>query len=95
MICTAKKALETFNPDEVNGWSGKELNIELHRPLDEEDDWTPWDPWTLAFASGTFLLSFSMPNFHFHAVTAYDILRSRGVPLGKRDYEGRLRTRSP
>jgi hypothetical protein len=41
----------------------------------------------------TFLLSFSLPNFHFHAVTAYDILRTRGVPLGKRDYEGRLRTR--
>jgi hypothetical protein len=29
--------------------------------------------------------SFSLPNFHFHAVTAYDILRSRGVPLGKRE----------
>jgi hypothetical protein len=26
-------------------------------------------------------------------VTAYDILRTRGVPLGKRDYEGQLRTR--
>jgi hypothetical protein len=36
----------------------------------------------------------SAPNFHFHAVTAYNILRSRGVPLGKRDYEGRLRTSS-
>ena len=43
--------------------------------------------------SETFLLSFSLPNFHFHAVTAYDILRTRGVPLGKRDYEGQLRTR--
>jgi hypothetical protein len=32
------------------------------------------------------LLSFSLPNFHFHAVTAYDI--------GKRDDEGRLRTRA-
>jgi hypothetical protein len=35
-----------------------------------------------------------LPNFHFHAVTAYDILRSRGVPLSKRDYEGQLRTNS-
>jgi hypothetical protein len=35
-----------------------------------------------------------LPNFHFHAVTVYDILRTQGVPLGKRDYEGRLRTRA-
>ena len=33
-----------------------------------------------------FLLSFSLPNFYFHATTAYDILRSKGVPLGKRDF---------
>ena len=47
----------------------------------------------LAFTSESFILSFSLPNFHFHAVTAYDILRSLGVPIGKRDYEGRLRVR--
>ncbi|PCC68180.1 protein of unknown function [Nannocystis exedens] len=35
-----------------------------------------------------------LPNFHFHAVTAYDILRSHGVPIGKRDYEGQLRSRT-
>ncbi len=38
------------------------------------------------------LLSFSQPNFHFHATTFYDILRHQGVPLGKRDYLGALRT---
>ena len=95
MISNAQAALEAFTPDEVNGWSGKELDIELHRPLNENDAWRPWDPRTLAFTAETFLLSFSMPNFHFHAVTAYDILRSRGVLIGKRDYEGRLRNRSP
>lgn len=95
MIRNAETALEAFTPGEVNGWSGKELNIELHRPLDELDAWTPWEPRSFAFTAETFLLSFSLPNFHFHAVTAYDILRSRGVPIGKRDYEGRLRnTRS-
>lgn len=26
------------------------------------------------------------PNLFFHLVTAYDILRSKGVPLGKMDY---------
>lgn len=93
MIGKAETALEAFTPDEVNRWAGKELNIELHRPLDEKDAWTPWEPRTLAFTPETFILSFSLPNFHFHAVTAYNILRLHGVPIGKRDYEGRLRTR--
>ena len=29
---------------------------------------------------------FLIPNFYFHLVTAYDILRMSGVPIGKRDY---------
>ena len=29
---------------------------------------------------------FLMPNFYFHMVTAYDILRMAGVSIGKRDY---------
>jgi uncharacterized protein len=29
---------------------------------------------------------FLLPNFYFHLVTAYDILRMTGVPIGKRDY---------
>ena len=80
MIARAEAALKAFTPEEVNGCSGKDLDLQI-------------GPRRLAFTSETFLLSFSLPNFHFHAVTAYDILRTRGVPLGKRDYEGRLRTR--
>lgn len=34
------------------------------------------------------LLNRSMPNFFFHATTAYDILRHNGVELGKRDFMG-------
>jgi hypothetical protein len=33
-----------------------------------------------------FLQHWSIPHFYFHVVTAYDILRHNGVPLGKRDY---------
>jgi hypothetical protein len=80
MIVKAETALEAFIPEEVNRCAGKHLNLNI-------------GPRRLAFTSENFILSFSLPNFHFHAVTAYDILRSRGVPLGKRDYEGRLRTR--
>lgn len=34
----------------------------------------------------TMLTSAMVPNLFFHVVTAYDILRSKGVPLAKRDY---------
>jgi hypothetical protein len=33
-----------------------------------------------------YLEDFLMPNFHFHLVTTYAILRNLGVPVGKRDY---------
>jgi hypothetical protein len=81
MVGTAITALEAFTPDEVNSGSGKDLDLQI-------------GPRRLAFTADIFILSFSLPNFHFHAVTAYDILRTRGVPIGKRDYEGRLRTLS-
>ena len=45
----------------------------------------------LPFTGTNFLLSFSQPNFYFHATTAYAILRAEGLPLGKRDFIGRLR----
>jgi len=36
-------------------------------------------------------MSFSQPNFYFHAATAYDIARAKGVAIGKRDFLGRMR----
>lgn len=32
----------------------------------------------------------TMPNFYFHVATAYAILRHQGVPLGKKDFIGKL-----
>lgn len=40
------------------------------------------------FDGHSYLLTFALPNFYFHLTTAYDILRSQGVPLGKLDYLG-------
>jgi hypothetical protein len=45
----------------------------------------------LDFTAENFLLSFSQPNFYFHATTSYDILRWKGVSIGKRDFTGKLR----
>ena len=46
------------------------------------------DKFVVPFTGQSFLLTFSVPNFYFHATTAYDILRQLGVPIGKRDYLG-------
>jgi hypothetical protein len=35
-----------------------------------------------------YLLHYALPNFYFHAATAYDILRHNGLPVGKRDFIG-------
>ncbi|MEP7119327.1 MAG: DUF1993 domain-containing protein [Byssovorax sp.] len=41
-------------------------------------------------STADFLNEMSLPNFYFHAVTAYDILRHNGVPLGKMGYIGSM-----
>jgi hypothetical protein len=38
------------------------------------------------FDGATYLTGFALPNFFFHATTAYAILRHAGVPLGKPDF---------
>ena len=45
----------------------------------------------LPFTNRNFLMTFSLPNFYFHATTTYDILRANGVSLGKMDYLGQIR----
>ena len=37
-----------------------------------------------------YVWEYALPNLFFHFTTAYDILRSNGVPLGKSDYLGEL-----
>ncbi|MGI0495012.1 DUF1993 domain-containing protein [Alkalinema pantanalense CENA528] len=40
----------------------------------------------LELLGSVYINDFLIPNFYFHLVTAYDILRMIGVPIGKRDY---------
>ncbi|MBV8506584.1 MAG: DUF1993 domain-containing protein, partial [Alphaproteobacteria bacterium] len=40
------------------------------------------------FRAQNYLYHFAMPNFYFHTTTAYNILRSLGVEIGKRDFMG-------
>jgi len=78
LIAEARTELQGYTPDAVNAREGQEIIFQMgeHR---------------LPFTAENFVLSFSMPNFYFHATTAYDILRMKGVPIGKRDFMGALR----
>jgi hypothetical protein len=42
----------------------------------------------MQFKGQQYLVHFVLPNFYFHATTAYDILRHCGVEIGKRDFLG-------
>jgi uncharacterized protein len=74
-------ALAAVTAAEVDGFVGRDMRFVFGERR-------------LEFTAENFLLSFSLPNFYFHATTAYDILRWKGLPLGKRDFTGRLRLKS-
>jgi uncharacterized protein len=78
LVSEARATLEAIKPEEVNVLEGKDVIFSVG------DRKVP-------FKAEDFLMSFSLPNFYFHATTAYDILRQKGVPLGKRDFLGRMR----
>lgn len=78
LVAGAKQELEGLDQKAVNALEGKEMAFALGDRR-------------MPFLAEDFVLSFSLPNFHFHAATAYDILRIEGVPIGKRDYMGALR----
>lgn len=70
--------LEAMDAETVNGLAGRKLLFKLGGN-------------EIPFTAENFLLSFSLPNFYFHATTAYDILRGNGVPLGKLDFLGAMK----
>jgi uncharacterized protein len=53
-------------------------------------------PWMASSMPGkylkaeVYLYQFAIPNIYFHLVTAYDIVRSQEVSIGKMDYIGQL-----
>jgi len=78
IVADARAALEKVSVDEVNGFVGRDVTFAFGERK-------------VPFTGEGFLLSFSVPNFYFHASQAYGILRMKGVPLGKQDFMGRLR----
>src|SRR5690348_12859610 len=68
--------LKSIKPNEIDGTESKDISITFSSGQIRQ------------FTGQSLLLGNSLPNFYFHATTAYDIIRQCGVEIGKRDFMG-------
>ncbi|MCY3811829.1 MAG: DUF1993 domain-containing protein [Gammaproteobacteria bacterium] len=80
MVTEAREGLAAYDADTVNGYAGKAMEFRMGQMV-------------MPFNAEDFLLTFSLPNFYFHATTTYDMLRMKGTQIGKGDFLGRPRMR--
>ncbi|MEO8702336.1 MAG: DUF1993 domain-containing protein [Kofleriaceae bacterium] len=73
-IASVMTYLETFKPEDFAGAEERKISLPWM-----ENKWMRGDEYVAQFA---------LPNFYFHVVTVYSILRHNGVELGKRDFIG-------
>ncbi len=73
--------LKNFSADEVDACSEQEVLFKMG-----SIEWP--------FSADSFILSFSLPNFYFHVTTMYDMLRMRGVSVGKLDFIGKMQLKN-
>jgi uncharacterized protein len=50
---------------------------------------------SMSFVARDYLFTFAYGNFFFHVTTAYDLLRHRGLGIGKRDFLGAVKMKAP
>jgi hypothetical protein len=73
-IAEALQDLAMFTPDDFGGAAERQITMPLQPPMVLEVD------------GSHFLHRWMLPNFFFHLVTAYDILRANGLDIGKKDF---------
>lgn len=74
-VATALAYVGTFTEAAFAGADSREITLKMRHG-------------ELQFTGQVFLSEFALPNFYFHATTAYNILRHNGVVLGKADFMG-------
>jgi uncharacterized protein len=67
--------LRTVKKEQVDGSEGRDIVLKFPNQ-------------TFEFKGLGYLTGFAIPNFTFHVVTAYNILRHNGVAIGKSDFLG-------
>lgn len=77
LIDTAEKTLalaKSVEPSEVDDAADREVQIGLGKSG------------TITTTGRGYVFGYAIPNFYFHLTTAYAILRSKGISVGKSDY---------
>jgi hypothetical protein len=69
--------LNTIKPAQLDGQEDKDVTV-------------PMGGQPRVFKAKNYLYHFALVNFYFHATTAYSILRSLGIDIGKRDFMGQM-----
>jgi len=76
-IASVSTFIEGFKREDFDDIDRRKIRLPWMKP----DQWlSPYD----------YLVQFALPNYYFHVITAYAILRHKGVQLGKQDFIGGL-----
>ncbi|MEJ2238129.1 MAG: DUF1993 family protein [Gemmatimonadales bacterium] len=76
LVSTTRTALSSIDVENTTLPEGKRLDFGLGRYAE--------------LSGEEYVNDFLVPNFYFHLVTTYDILRANGVQIGKADYMAHL-----
>ena len=78
LVARVKKTLDYIDTISASALEGSETR-DIKIPLRDR---------TVEFKGLPYLQHWAIPNFYFHFVTAYNLLRHNGVDVGKRDFLG-------
>lgn len=74
-IAATVALLKGISPSQLDGAEDRKVELKMRDR-------------TVTFGGRDYATDFALPNFYFHIVTAYDVLRHKGLEIGKRDYLG-------
>jgi uncharacterized protein len=76
-IAKTVKFVQGFSAKDIDGSEARDISLKIGGQ-------------DMHFKGEPYLVHFALPNFYFHATTAYAILRRCGVEIGKRDFLGEI-----
>lgn len=76
-IASVQEFLGTFGPTDFAEAAARQIKL-------------PWMQPGQFMVGSEYVVQFALPNYYFHLITAYGIMRHSGVVLGKTDFMGKI-----